>query len=213
MQRPPLPPIDRSELRPGRWWYGIAGITAVIGILIGVYGGFDLFARSAIPTDPVSHHALSDTGTGEVRLAAGQEWAVFSTADSSWKLECTARSGKYSASMTYPAVETAGTGNGRGWYVKVWVTPPADGTYRFRCGPLEEDDFGNVGRLFAGQVAGYYTIYGRVAVLALLSISMITSVIISIVTRVKRRSHERLIAERYGPAQGPPPRDRAPDPT
>lgn len=210
----PTPPIDPSELRPGKRGYWIAGIIAVIGIIIGVGGGVGLFVYGFSMIEPDTKSMLSGTGsaTGNVRLTADQEWAVYSTASTSWDVRCTATSGSNTASVTDPDSAENFTSGGQTWYLVAQVKAPADGTYAFTCGPSPDavDNDVNSAHYFIGEASSFGTIFGSVfggfAVLfGVPLIAIVVAVIIAAVTGVKRGNHrKRLMAERYGPPPGPP---------
>jgi len=210
----PTPAIDPSELRPGKRGYWIAGIIAGLGILIGVAGGFGLIAYGASMAEPDTKIMLSGTGsaTGSVRLTADQKWAVFSTTDSSWDIQCTARSGSTAASVTDPDSEANFTSGGTTWYQVAQVTAPADGTYAFTCGPAPDaigNDAGSA-RYFVGEASTLGQLFGTLfaafgVLFGVPFIAIVAAVIIGVVTGVKRGNHrKRLMAERYGPPPGPP---------
>lgn len=70
------PPIDPRALRPGRGWYAVAIVIAVLGIVIGV-GGFGLGIASFVRGLPKMTTEF-DAGTPvTVHLAPGQERAIY----------------------------------------------------------------------------------------------------------------------------------------
>lgn len=218
VQQSPTPAIDPGELRPTKRGYWIAGIIAGLGILIGVAGGAGLFLFAAGSVTPDTRIPLSGTGTatGNVRLTAGQDWAVYSTSDASWDVECTATSGTTKAAVTEPGGDFDFTDHGRTWYKVAEVKAPAEGTYAFSCTPSQyaTDAEGlATARYFVGDSNSAKSfiggIFGGFAVLfGVPFIAIVIAVTIGVVTGVKRGNHKkRLLAERYGPrwyGQAPP---------
>lgn len=214
VQQSPIPAIDPAEVRPTKRGYWIAGIIAGIGILIGVAGGAGLFVLAAASVTPSTRIPLNGTGTatGNVRLTAGQNWAVYSTSDASWDVECTAMSGAKKAAVTQPGGDFDFTDHGRTWYKVAEVKAPGDGTYAFNCAPsryaTDAEGLANA-QYFVGDSNSAKTfiggIFGGFAVLfGVPFIAIVTAVIIGVVTGVKRGNHKkRLMAERYGAPRPP----------
>lgn len=206
-QSPP-PRIDPAELRPRTRWFWIAGIIAAVGILVGVGGGVALFVYGAGSIMPDSRTTLTGTGTatGQARLTADKDWAVYSTTDSSWDIECTAEQGGQRATVTDPGEESNFTRNGETWYEVARVKVPADGTYAFSCRPTADAIGSDVqtARYFVGEASSVGTfigsLFGGFAVLfGVPFVAILAAVIIAVVTGVKRGNHrKRLTAERYG---------------
>lgn len=213
VQQSPIPAIDPAELRPSKRGYWIAGIIAGLGILIGVAGGVGLFVLAAGSVTPDTRIPLSGTGnaTGNVRLTAGQDWAVYATSDASWDVQCTATSGATKAAVTQPGDDFDFTDHGHTWYKVAEVKAPADGTYAFSCTPSQyaTDAEGlataqyfvgdsNSAKSFIGGIFGGFAVLFGVPFIAI-----VLAVIIGVVTGVRRGNHKkRLLAERYGPPPG-----------
>jgi len=209
----PTPAVDPSELRPRKRAYWIAGIIAGVGIIVGVLGGVGLIVYGASSFQPDSRFTLSGTGnaSGNVALTADQEWAVFSTTDASWEIQCTATAGANTASVTDPGEDANFTSGGRTWHEVARVKAPADGTYAFSCRPSGDATSADVGtaEYFVGEAPDIGTFFGGlfggfVVLFGVPFLTIMTGVIISVVTAVKRSNHrKRLMAERYGPPPGP----------
>lgn len=213
---PPQVVVDPAEVRPRRKWFWIAGIIAGVGIIVGVGGGVGLFVFGATSMTPDTRTTLSGSGTatGSVRLTADAEWAIFSTTDASWDVQCAASAGGDQATVTAPDETVTFTTGGSTWHEVARVKAPSDGAYAFTCRPVSGDpgsdasgarylvgEAPELGAFFGGLFGGFALLFGVpfVAVLA--------AVIISVVTGVRRSDHRRrLIMERggYRPPPGPP---------
>lgn len=211
-----MPSIDPSELRPARRWYWIAGIIAVVGIVIGVGGGVTLFVYGTASMTPDNLTGLSGSGTasGSVRLTAGQDWAVFATSDASWDVTCSARGTSGNATVSDPGETVNFTSHGGQWWEVARIRAPADGTYQVSCSPKPDavstgvdatrymvGEAPSIGVFFGSLFGGFAVLFG------VPFIACVTGGVIAIVTGVRRGGHRKqLLAERYGPPYPPYPR-------
>ena len=210
-----MPSIDPSELRPARRWYWIAGIIAAAGIVIGVAGGVVLFVYGTTSMIPDRLTGLSGTGTasGNVRLTAGQDWAVFATSDASWEVTCTVQGSSGNGTVTDPDETANFTSDGGTWWEVARIRVTADGTYRVGCAPKQDGtsmeaqsarymvgEAPSLGAFFGGLFGGFAVLFG------VPFIAVVIAAVICMVTGVRRGGHrKRLLAERYGPPRPPYP--------
>jgi len=194
----PPPQVQASELRPSRGWYVVAAVFAFIVIVAGGVG----FAFGIV-------HAIKSVDI-KTKFAVGQpaavtydtvppRQAIFAstrTQAGEPQAECTVR-GPGDAQVPLAPVTSSITLtlNNVSWHEIAAFEVPSPGTYTVSCTSQDATGFGVGKYVRARDVAG--GVLGGLAALGLAGIGVLISVIIAIVTGVRRgRYRRRLWAER-----------------
>jgi hypothetical protein len=166
------PPIDPRALRPGRGWYAVAIVIAVLGIVVGV-GGFGLGIASFVRGLPKMTTEF-DAGTPvTVHLAPGQELAIYADLNSGSGrpvyADCTGTARGDGSVDVRRISNTLDFPSGRHQWVSVYtVTGTRDGDYELSCQPSVSDgpthyavgDAPKTGALAAGIFGGIAALVG-----------------------------------------------------
>lgn len=127
-------PVDPRQVKPGRFWYWIAGIIIVVGIAAGVT--VFVFGVSAIAGNiPDMKQTFADGEETTVELSASQDWAIYVEAngDTPPTVDCTVESSGGTAAMT-PSGDTFTFSDGANqWHLVYDVSVDKSGEYTFSC--------------------------------------------------------------------------------
>ncbi|MGH3715230.1 MAG: hypothetical protein ACRDT4_17460 [Micromonosporaceae bacterium] len=216
-QSAPPPPVNPSEIRPGRAGYWVAGVIAVLGVCAGI--GIAAFGFSSIAGDLPKMKAEFQ-GETTVKLESGKDWAVYVDNPA---LE--GRAGNSAAPVRAPQVECTGTsadgGNitfsdpggafhfasgDRNWQLLYAVSVDKTGSYTVTCASSDPDlpdptyavgTAVNVGG-FVGKLFGSLGALCGIPCLALLVAGVIALVV------AMRRSSAKKRLQSGGPGAGGP---------
>ncbi|MBC6461952.1 hypothetical protein [Actinomadura sp. HBU206391] len=195
---PPPPRIDPRELRPGRHWFVVAGLLALVFIALGV-GGFAWGLTSSIKNLEINRQFQANE-TVTVQMTPESSIGVYVTLSVSGdpldgKCTVTSPSGQSVPVTTPSGTFTVNTGD-QSWQEIHVVQATEAGAHRLTCqsgiGPYATGRHPDT-EAFGGLIGGV------AALLVLPLVGVVTGAIIATVTGVKRGGHRRrLLAERYG---------------
>lgn len=167
-----LPAIDPRALRPGRWWYVVAIVVAVLGIVIGI-AGFGLGIASFVRGLPKMTTEFDTGSPVTVHLAAGQERAIYADLNSGSArpayTDCTGTARGDGSIDVRQISNTLDFPSGRHQWVSVYtVTVTRDGDYDLSCQPTFNDgpthyalgDAAKTGALVGGIFGGIAALIG-----------------------------------------------------
>ena len=218
----PAPQIDPRQLRPGRAWYWIAGVIAVLGICIGP--GLSVFGFASLRSDLPQIKQEFDAGSpASVRLTKAGAWAIYANNPAARgstaarpAVTCTGESDAGTIDIS-PSTGNFNFSDGRHqWQLLYDVKVSATGTYRISCSSNDQavDHFA-VGtavnlRGFLGKVFGSLGLLLGVPCVALL-----VAGIIALITALRRNSHRKRLQAEAGistvaPSAGYPPAGPSP---
>jgi hypothetical protein len=199
MYQPP-PRIDPRDLKPGRGWFVVAGVIALVFILVGI-GGFAWGLVTALGEVKLGKRF----GAGEavtVRMLPNPATGIFARQEPTGgrtDADCTVTSASgQTVPLSAPNATFTSTINGVTWQEIYVVDVTAAGDYRVTCASAETPEFATgkdpeLGTFFGGLAGGLGALF------VLPFIGMVIAAIIAIVTGVRRGNHRRrLLAERYG---------------
>jgi hypothetical protein len=211
-QAAPPPQIPASQLRPGRAWYWVAGVIAVLGICVG--GVIGVIGFSSLVDDvPRSLDAEFDPGSPvTLDLSADQTWAIFVSREQGSTdvgTECTgspANGG--SIDLNRSDIEFRfGTGD-RTWRLIYDVEVSETGRYQIECrvtdATVTDARFGIAESVNVGNIVGQ--VFGSLgALLGIPCLALTVAGIIAVVTAVRRNSHKKRLQQERGylPPGGP----------
>ncbi|HEX3732488.1 MAG TPA: hypothetical protein VHU91_06155 [Mycobacteriales bacterium] len=191
--------VSASELRPSRWWYGIAAVIAVLFIGGGITAG----AVGVLKNSPSLDTKFDIGETATFTLDSGHEASLYAVADGKGRLKCSASEG---IKLTGPKGTFMFTDGGDKWERVFNLKSSTDGKHQVTCS--SDDD---ITKLAIGDKANTGGLAGSVA--ALLCgpcVGIIIAAAIVLVVALRRKSHkDRMIRDRngsggYPPAFGPP---------
>jgi hypothetical protein len=212
----PAPPVDPRELRPGRAWYAVAAVIALLGVCafpVLIALGVNSFG-SLKPPDPHIRAEFGGGAAASVALTADRTWAIYSapaTAAPRTSLSCTA-TGPGAVDLAPVTASITVTVNGRSWQELYTFKVGQDGDYRFTCeasdpsaAPVgyavgEEPD---IGGFLAGLFGGFGAIVGAIL---LPCGGLLLGGLVALAVALLRTSHRRgLERARAGAARPAPP--------
>ncbi|MFE6761959.1 hypothetical protein [Streptomyces sp. NPDC057689] len=201
------PPIAANELRPGRFWYAVAAVTAVALIALGVIGGVSRFNDVTDAVD--TGRSFSDGETVSIRLGPESDrtiWIKDQGPSDSQKCSIT---GPGDPGLDSPAIDFFLTRDAT-WNPLYDIHVKRSGTYELTCSSDGPSEYA------VGDHGGIVTFLGGAVLAIVLSVLGVgIAAVIVLVTAIRRRAHrKRLLAERRdaGAQPGPTPAVPAPAP-
>jgi hypothetical protein len=202
-----IPQVSGRELRPRRFWYVVAGVIALGGILLGI-GLFILGLVTAVRSVPDLGTQFTAGEAKTVTMTAGDKKVIF--ADSAAvNPTCTGSApngGNIDLStLSYSFTVTKGDREWRGIYED---KTDKDGAYQITCGapsdssPATEYAIGDAPKFggFLGGILG-----GLAALFGLPCFGIVVAAVIALVTALRRNSYKRRLLQERGALPGYPP--------
>jgi hypothetical protein len=197
------PPIDPRALRPGRGWYAVAIVIAVLGIVVGV-GGFGLGIASFVRGLPKMTTEFDTGSPVTVHLEAGRERAIYADLNSGPRgpvyTDCTGTARGDGSIDVRRISNTLDFPSGRHQWISVYtVTVSRAGDYELSCEPSGTDgprhyalgEAPKAGALAAGIFGGIAALIG-VPCLALT-----VGGVIALVVALRRSSAKKRLQQQY----------------
>lgn len=190
------PPVDPKAIKPGRFWYWIAGIVIAVGIGVGVTV-FALGVSYLAANMPDMAETFAADATGEVELSADKDWAIYVdySGDFGPEAECTVAGPDGEVAVT-PSDGNFSSGNGdHTWHQIYDIAVRESGTYTVRC---DSDDV--VGDFAVGEavdVGGFVGgVFGTLgALVGIPCFSLVVGGVIILVVALRRSSHKKKLRD------------------
>jgi hypothetical protein len=167
-----FPAIDPRAVRPGRGWYAVAVVVAVLGIVVGV-GGFGLGIASFVRGLPKMTTEFDTGSPVTVHLTAGQQRAIYADQTTGRNVtvaaDCTGTAHGDGSIEVRPLSTTLNFPSGRHqWTSAYTVDVSRDGDYELACQPSVSDgpthyaigDVPKTGALVGGILGGIAALVG-----------------------------------------------------
>lgn len=197
MQPSPPPRIPANALRPGRYWYAVSAVIAVLltvlGVVIGVLRFHD--AMNAVDTD----NQFADGGSLTLHLEAGSDKAIWIKERGPSPDQKCGITGPGDPGLSDPGIDVF-LSRDAAWNPLYTIDAPRAGVYKITCSSRGPS------RYAIGDTGSLVALTGRLLIGALLCVFGITTCIALIaVTAIRRdRHHTRLLAELYNSRSSDP---------
>lgn len=209
MAYPQPPRVDARELRPGRAWYVVAAVIALLGLcafpVLGALGVTTLGSLKA--PDPAIRAEFGGGAAATVALTADRTWAIYAApagAATRTSLRCTV-DGAGTANLTQVSASITVEVNGRSYEQLYTFKVDRDGDYRVTCGATDPatpsvgyavgediDISGFLGGFFGGTGA-------LLGALLLPCGGLLLGGLVALVVLLMRLSHRRRLERERGP--------------
>lgn len=188
--------MSADELRPRRWWYGVAATVAVLGLAAGVVCGVLAGGSAADLSDSVADldprlRPVDPDGATEVELTTDRQWAVYAVDPTGLRLSCAGDG------LTVRPVDRTVTvsGDGRSYRTVLTVRPSVAGRHTLRCTSSDPAAVTAIGRVVDAETAAaaggqfFGTVFGIVAAIGLAALGLLVGGAIALVVAVRRSGH------------------------
>jgi hypothetical protein len=207
------PPIDSRALRPGRGWYAVAIVIAVLGIVVGV-AGFGLGIASFVRGLPKMTTEFDRGSPVTVHLAPDQERAIYvdrnsgpgGRSDQAYT-DCTGTARGDGSIDVQRTSSTLDFPSGRHQWLSAYsVTVTRAGDYELSCEPRATDgpthyalgDAPKAGALAAGILGG------TAALIGVPCLALTVGGVIALVVALRRSSAKKRLQQQYYQGYPPP---------
>lgn len=203
MSQQQTPPVDPKAIKPGRFWYWIAGIIAVAGIGAGVTV-FVLGISSVAGALPEMDETFEPGESARVELSRDREYAIYVdyAGETAPDAQCSA-TGPGTASVDEPTNTSFTAGDGRRtWHLLYDLTVSKDGEYTVECVATNAGDFAVGDAVDVGGFVG--GIFGSIGgLLGIPCFSIVVGGVIVLVVALRRSANKKALPREGGPRSAP----------